>query len=63
MKKSHIEGVDLKRMEETAKSPKLLRLRELFEKVESGTATEEERREFEERTRPVRELDPNVLVD
>lgn len=46
-----------------AKSPRGKRLAELWLKVSEGTASAEERAEFDKLTKRARDLDPNVLVD
>ncbi len=44
-------------------SPRQVKLRDLRKKVRSGTATSDERAEFDAMMKRTRDLDPNVLVD
>ena len=63
MKTTAIAKVDPKRVEALGKSPEIAGFLALCEKVNDGSATPEERAEFDARTKRARELDPNVLVD
>ena len=51
------------RLAAVTKSPRAKRLAELWLKVSEGTASAEERAEFDQLTKRARLLDPNVLVD
>jgi hypothetical protein len=63
MKKSIYEtfGVTPEDLAPLRELPEVKRLSELLAKIEDGTASAVERAEFDERTKSVREMDPNVL--
>ncbi len=58
-----IPGVTKERVDEMMRDPEFIRRQELFEAVRSGKATAEQIAEYEKMIKPVRELNPMVLVD
>ena len=63
MKKNHVTGVSREAVEALKANPALIRIRSLRDKYRSGTATQEEKLEYEKILAPVRAMKPGVLVD
>lgn len=63
MKASYVDGVSRERIAALAANPRVVAFLKLGKKVADGTATPNERLEFNRRTERARKLDPNVLVD
>ncbi len=63
MKTNSIAGSSRERVATLSNLPEVTRLTGLWNKVRTGAASQEERKEFDSLTKRARDLDPNVLVD
>ena len=63
MKKNHVAGVSRETLEALKANPAVRRMGELRVRYRSGTATAEEKKEYEKALAPIRSMKPGVLVD